>query len=615
MADRAASAIGTFITRWQSAGGSERANYQLFVPELSALLGLPRPIRRAKTRATTPMCSSAASPSSTATAPNPWLHRLLPPCGVRARSEKGQQATRARVSTMRCCAPEGRPSSMHAPFPPPKAVHRSWWSWTSATRSSLHRVHSLRCHLHAVSRSALAPHPARPSARRSGARAPARAVARSAVARPDAAVRQSHTRDRRAAGRSRAGARSRRPRTGNCRRVPEPLPVHDVRRRRELLPKRSFRRSARKPEGRPEQFVPHGGRIVARDGSRRILRRTRAPICSVQRQAVQGPRCCRWTRDQIELLLEAARANWREVSRRFRHAARTRARSRRAPCARRALHAARLCRAAGAADHRRAVARGLEKRAGAALVLARRGQARTRRRELSARVPRTSCATCACSIRRAARGNFLYVTLEHLKRLEGEVLEPARRTRRHAGRLELQGVTVDPHQLLGIELNPRAAEIAEMVLWIGYLQWHFRTRGQSCRRSRCSRISQHRMPRCRARLRPRRIRHRRARRARLALGWKTMKKHPVTVRMCRTRRRATPVERYVNPRKAEWPAADFVIGNPPFIGTSECGMHWAMATWKRCVTTWKEVPESADFVMYWWHNAANSHERKLVASG
>src|SRR5690606_26048700 len=39
------------------------------------------------------------------------------------------------------------------------------------------------------------------------------------------------------------------------------------------------------------------------------------------------------------------------------------------------------------------------------------------------------------------------------------------------------GETVDPHNLLGIELNPRAAAIAEVVLWIGYLQWHFRTRG------------------------------------------------------------------------------------------------------------------------------------------
>ena len=44
--------------------------------------------------------------------------------------------------------------------------------------------------------------------------------------------------------------------------------------------------------------------------------------------------------------------------------------------------------------------------------------------------------------------------------------------------LELERLTVDPHQFLGIEINPRAATIAELVLWIGYLQWHFRTRGQ-----------------------------------------------------------------------------------------------------------------------------------------
>ncbi|HNQ56326.1 MAG: hypothetical protein DPW12_11695 [Rhodocyclaceae bacterium] len=31
------------ISRWQAAGGSERANYLLFVGELTELLGLPRP--------------------------------------------------------------------------------------------------------------------------------------------------------------------------------------------------------------------------------------------------------------------------------------------------------------------------------------------------------------------------------------------------------------------------------------------------------------------------------------------------------------------------------------------------------------------------------------------
>ncbi len=43
--------------------------------------------------------------------------------------------------------------------------------------------------------------------------------------------------------------------------------------------------------------------------------------------------------------------------------------------------------------------------------------------------------------------------------------------------LELAGVMVTPANLLGIELNPRAAAIAELVLWIGFLQWHLRTHG------------------------------------------------------------------------------------------------------------------------------------------
>mgnify|MGYP000538398236 FL=1 len=78
-------------------------------------------------------------------------------------------------------------------------------------------------------------------------------------------------------------------------------------------------------------------------------------------------------------------------------------------------------------------------------------------------------------------GNFLYVTLEHLKRLEGEVLETFDNLGDTQARLEMAGATVDPHQFRGLEVNPRAATIAEMVLWIGYLQWHFRTRGQKKR--------------------------------------------------------------------------------------------------------------------------------------
>lgn len=35
--------LAAFLTRWQASGGSERANYQLFITELCALLGVPLP--------------------------------------------------------------------------------------------------------------------------------------------------------------------------------------------------------------------------------------------------------------------------------------------------------------------------------------------------------------------------------------------------------------------------------------------------------------------------------------------------------------------------------------------------------------------------------------------
>jgi type II restriction/modification system DNA methylase subunit YeeA len=75
-------------------------------------------------------------------------------------------------------------------------------------------------------------------------------------------------------------------------------------------------------------------------------------------------------------------------------------------------------------------------------------------------------------------GNFLYVALEHLKRLEAEILDLLA-SLGETPTLEGPGLSVDPHQLLGIEANPRAAAITELVLWIGYLQWHFRIRANA----------------------------------------------------------------------------------------------------------------------------------------
>jgi len=64
-----------------------------------------------------------------------------------------------------------------------------------------------------------------------------------------------------------------------------------------------------------------------------------------------------------------------------------------------------------------------------------------------------------------------------LKRLEGEVLDQLEQLGETQDRLGLEGETVTLQQLRGIELNARAAALAELVLWIGWLQWHVRTQG------------------------------------------------------------------------------------------------------------------------------------------
>jgi hypothetical protein len=217
-------------------------------------------------------------------------------------------------------------------------------------------------------------------------------------------------------------------------------------------------------------------------------------------------------------------------------------------------------------------------------------------------------------------GNFLYVTLEHLKRLEGEVLntfdelDPARQRARlrqqglalDGGRADpFGGETVDPHQLLGIEVNPRAAAIAEMVLWIGYLQWHYRTCGNVNPPEPV--LRDFRNIECRdAVLTWDRIEFVADEHGRPITRWdgKTMKPSPITGELIPDDSARVPVERYVNPRKAEWPVADFVVGNPPFIGNKRMRIALGDGYVEALRAAWPEVAESADFVMFWWEKAA-----------
>lgn len=202
-------------------------------------------------------------------------------------------------------------------------------------------------------------------------------------------------------------------------------------------------------------------------------------------------------------------------------------------------------------------------------------------------------------------GNFLYVTLEHLKRLEGEVLDALHGFGESQGVLEDTGLTVDPHQLLGIEVNPRAAAITDLVLWIGYLQWHFRTRGEVMPPEPV--IRRFHNIECRdAVLAYDGVEEVSDAEGQAVTRWdgRTTKRHPVTGEEVPDETARVPLLRYLNPRKAAWPEADYVIGNPPFIG------NWRMrsvlgAGYVEALRATYDVPDSSDYVMYWWEQAAS----------
>jgi len=208
-------------------------------------------------------------------------------------------------------------------------------------------------------------------------------------------------------------------------------------------------------------------------------------------------------------------------------------------------------------------------------------------------------------------GNFLYVTLEHMKRLEGEVLDALHGFGDSQGILEDAGMTVDPHQLLGLEVNPRAAAIADLVLWIGYLQWHFRTRGEALPPEPVLKKF-HNIERRDAVLAYDAIEPEEDERGQTKTRWdgRTTKKHTVTGEDVPDETARVNVDKYVNPRKAMWPEADYIIGNPPFIGNSRMRAELGDGYVEALRRVYNDVPESSDFVMYWWNKAA-----ELVRAG
>jgi len=162
-------------------------------------------------------------------------------------------------------------------------------------------------------------------------------------------------------------------------------------------------------------------------------------------------------------------------------------------------------------------------------------------------------------------GNFLYVSLKQLLDLEKEVSLFA----------ATSGLTaffpqVTPAQLHGIEVNVYARELAAVVVWIGYLQW-MHDNG-------------------------------------FGLPSEPILKPLDTIRQMDAILARDAQGRPVEP---EWPAAEVIIGNPPFLGDKKMRAELGSAYVDDLRRLYEgRVPGGADLVCYWFEKA-----RAAIATG
>ena len=166
-------------------------------------------------------------------------------------------------------------------------------------------------------------------------------------------------------------------------------------------------------------------------------------------------------------------------------------------------------------------------------------------------------------------GNFLYVAMELLQALESKVIERIQTLGGEASPL------IGPQQFYGLELNPRAAKIAELVLWIGWLRNRLKDDPEAVPEPVLQRS------------------------ANLNMGH-----HGRFDALLELTETGEPD--FAAPRMVEWPEVDFIVGNPPFIGKGSMmraalGNDYVEALRKAN----SRVPKSADFVMQWWDRAAH----------
>jgi hypothetical protein len=163
-------------------------------------------------------------------------------------------------------------------------------------------------------------------------------------------------------------------------------------------------------------------------------------------------------------------------------------------------------------------------------------------------------------------GNFLYMALQSLKDLEREAIHWGSLTMRFSA----QYPQVGPHQLRGIELNPYAAELARVTIWIGEIQWMLRN-GFAYARDPI--------------LRP--------------------------LANIETKDALIDGSDPAQPSEAGWPDAEVIIGNPPFLGGKLLRANLGDAYVDTLFRVYAgRVPREADLVTYWHEKA-----RGMVEAG
>jgi type II restriction/modification system DNA methylase subunit YeeA len=155
-------------------------------------------------------------------------------------------------------------------------------------------------------------------------------------------------------------------------------------------------------------------------------------------------------------------------------------------------------------------------------------------------------------------GNFLYVALAALKDLEKEVVAYGT-----ANGLSMLLPRVGPGQLYGLEISDYARELTQVVVWIGYLQWMTANGFQANR-------------------------------------------DPVLEPLETIRLQDSLLDRSdpEHPKEAVWPEADFIIGNPPFLGGKRIRAELGDMYVDNLFTVFDgSVPHEADLVCYFYEKA------------